>query len=98
MLAVVDMVDRIGIGQHGDDDFAVLGKILRRFGLFRAGVGQRLRLVGGAIPYRDGVADFHQARRHCGAHAAEPGNSDLHERPPSLFCPRALETRAREIS
>ena len=93
VLAVVDMIDRIGVGQHRDDDLAVLGEVLRRRDLLRARVGQRLCFVGRAVPHRDRMADFHQPRRHRGAHAAEPGNSDLHERPPR--CPTCGRAQTR---
>src|SRR4051794_28536077 len=32
------------------------------------------------------MADIHQARRHRGTHASEPGNSDLHAFPPLVPC------------
>ena len=96
---VVDGVDRRGVGEHGDDGFAALGKLGRRRRHFGAGIGQRLGFVRRAIPHRDLMADFHQPRRNRRAHGAETCNTNLHTSSRIAFAAddrrsrRALESR-----
>src|SRR5712672_269758 len=77
--AVKDLVDRIRIGETGDDGLdraRERGRARRSLG---AGVDERLRLAGRPIPYRHLMADLDQPGRHCGPHPAEAGNADMHE-------------------
>ena len=64
--AVVDRVDRGGVGEDGDDRFGLARQFGRRRRERRAGIDHRLGLGGGAIPDRDLVADLHQPLRDRG--------------------------------
>ena len=82
--AAINGVERLGVGQDGDDRLDARRELGRRRGRGGARIGQRLRLVRRAVPDGQLVADLHEALRHGGAHAAEPGNSDAHGSAPSL--------------
>ena len=76
--AGVDLVDRLAVGEDGDDRFAGGGDRGRRADHLGAGLAQGLGLVRRAIPHRDLMADLDQTRGDGGAHGAETGYSDFH--------------------
>src|SRR5262249_59994947 len=67
-----------GIREHADPGAAPLRRLRRGGGDRRAGVLDRLQLVGGAVPRRDLVPDLHEPLRDGGAHLAYAGDPDLH--------------------
>ena len=76
--AAVDRIDRRGVGQDRDDRLGAgreLGRALRHLG---AGIGERLRLLGRAVPDHEVMADLLQALRDGHAHAAETSDADAH--------------------
>src|SRR5579859_615030 len=87
-LPLIDRIERRGVGQDGDDGLAALHQLGRRAD--RLGAGDRLGLLGRAIPHRDVVADLDQARGDGGAHFPDPGNADAHERPSRTLLGRTI--------
>jgi hypothetical protein len=66
------------IGQHGDQDFRTGGGLTRRRGHARAPVLERLGGGAGAVVDRQVVPRAAQVLRHCGTHAAEAKECDVH--------------------
>src|ERR1700722_13954609 len=73
-----DSLQRVVVGQHGDDDFCRANRLNAALRM-RAETHQRFGLVGGSIVNGDLVARFEQIRRHGGTHLSEANKSDLHE-------------------
>lgn len=78
--AVVNILRRLIIGQHGDDDLCILGE-LARCGRCRGAsfTGEGSRAFQVAIPDYDFVTGAHEIERHWPPHAAEAGKSDPHQ-------------------
>src|ERR1700722_19038867 len=74
----IDLVDRIRVGETGDDGLDRARDRRRARRRLGAGIDERLYLGGGAIPHRHLVANLDQPRRDRGAHPAEAGNSHAH--------------------
>src|ERR1700677_2112124 len=72
-----DSLQRVVVGQHGDDDFCRANRLNAGLRL-RAETHQRFGLAGGSIVNADLVARFEQIRRHGGTHLSEANKSDLH--------------------
>src|SRR5580698_6802152 len=70
-------LQRVVVGQHGDDDFCRANRLNAALRL-RAETHQRFGLAGGSIVDADLVARFEQIRRHGGTHLPEANESDFH--------------------
>jgi hypothetical protein len=75
---VVYGIDCCRVGKHGDRGFHRARKLRRGRRHFGTGIGQRLGLLGCAIPHRHFVPDFHEPGCNGCAHDPETCNANAH--------------------
>jgi hypothetical protein len=74
----VHLVERLLVGEEGDDGSGGGGQLAWRRGPGDAGVQQRLRASLAAVPHADFVSQRLQARGHRAAHLSRSRDPDLH--------------------